>query len=62
MGTPAISSSGSSGAPERMSQDEVTIRMLSKAMKTSREQGEAMVRLVQQSGSASTGLNVNYYA
>jgi len=45
-----------------MSQDEVTVRMLSKALKTSREQGEAMVRLVEQSGSGSKGLNVNYYA
>lgn len=63
MGTSAISSSPSASATDRTTQPDLTMRVVSKLLKTQKEQGEALVRLVEQSsGSGDRGQNVNYYA
>lgn len=63
MGTPAISSTLASAAAGPANQTDATIRVLAKLMKTQKEQGEALVQLISQSGGADgKGTNVNYYA
>jgi hypothetical protein len=63
MGSSAISSSPSGSAPDRTTESDVAVKVLSKALKTQKENGEALVRLVEQhTGAGDKGQNVDYYA
>jgi hypothetical protein len=62
MGTSAISSASSPGAPDRTTQSDVAVQALVKTLRIRKEEAETLIRLVEEAtASGDKGRHVNYY-